>query len=138
MKTEATDMMEELGLRIMSDIFDDQLMRFIFEDKPLITAEELSDFIVENLDKYLNPDELKLLLTQQLGTEVNEDINKKGTNLLCDICSLFISKAMNDTLTHPNFVKDNPFNILTNPMHFMIHKYLTEEMGLDINLKNAN
>jgi len=138
MKTKETNMMKELGLRVMNDIFDDQLMKFIFEGNPLMTTEELSDFIVENLEKYLNPDEVNSLLTEQLGIADDERIKELGIRLISHLCALNITQAIEATLTHPSFAKNNPFNILTNPMHFIIHKYLTEEMGVDIDFSSKN
>jgi len=78
------------------------------------------------------------LLTEQLGIADDERIKELGIRLISHLCALNITQAIEATLTHPSFAKNNPFNILTNPMHFIIHKYLTEEMGVDIDFSSKN
>lgn len=131
-------MMRKLELQVLNEIFEVQLKSFLFDGKPLITQDELANHIVENFGKYIKPDEFNMLLIEQVGTADNNELNQLAVRALSQICSYNVIRTIHGTLTHPYFTKDNPFNILTNPMHFMIHKYLTEEMGLNIELNNAN
>ena len=131
-------MMKKLELQVLNEIFEVQLKSFLFDGKPLITQDELANHIVENFGKYIKPDEFNMLLIEQVGTADNNELNQLAVRALSQIFSYNVIRAIHGTLTHPCFTKDNPFNILTNPMHFMIHKYLTEEMGLNIELNNAN
>lgn len=131
-------MMRKLELQVLNEIFEVQLKSFLFDGKPLITQDELANHIVENFGKYIKPDEFNMLLIEQVGTADNIELNQPAVRELSQICSYNVIRAIHATLTHPSFAKYNPFNILTNPIHFMIHKYLTEEMGLNIELNNSN
>jgi hypothetical protein len=139
MKENNINMMEELGLRVMNDIFDDQIRKFIFEGKPLNTSDELAQHIEENLGKYMNHDEIKLLLMEQVGVAAdNDEVYPIAVRVISHLCSFNVIHGIQAALTAPRFIKDNPFDILTNPMHFMIHKYLTEEMRVDIDFKSKD
>ena len=139
MKENNINMMKELGLRVVNDIFDDQLRKFVFNGKSLITSDELAQHIEENLEKYLNQDEIKLLLMEQVGTAAdNEEVYPIAVRVISHLCSFNVIHGIQAALTAPRFIKDNPFDILTNPMHFMIHKYLTEEMRVDIDFKSKD
>lgn len=131
-------MIRKLELQVLNEIFEVQLKSFLFDGKPLITEDELANHIVENFNKYIMPDEFNMLLIEQVGTADNDELNQLAIRAISLMCSYNVIRAINETLIHPSFVKDNPFNILTNPMHFMIHKYLTEEVKLNIDFINAN
>ena len=132
-------MMKELGLRVMNDIFDDQIRKFIFDGKPLVTSDELAQYIEENLGKYMNPDEIKLLLMEQVGvTTDNDEVYPIALRVISHLSSFNVIHGIQAVLTDPRFINNNPFDLLTNPMHFMIHKYLTEEMKVDIEIKSSD
>ena len=136
MKENNINMMKELGLRVMNDIFDDQIRKFMFDGKSLLTSDELAQHIEENLGKYMNPDEIKLLLMEQVGvTGGNDEVSPIAVKVISHLCSFNVIHGIQAALTDPRFIKNNPFDLLTNPMHFMIHKYLTEEMKVDIDIK---
>jgi hypothetical protein len=139
MKENNINMMKELGLRVMNDIFDDQIRKFMFDGKSLLTSDELAQHIEENLGKYMNPDEIKLLLMEQVGaTPDNDEVYPIAVRVISHMCSFNVIHGIQAALTDPRFIKDNPFDIFSNPMHFMIHKYLREEMKVDIDFKSSD
>jgi len=137
MKTTKTNLINELSLRVYNRLGEQQLTGLLMHGKPLLTPDELTQHITENLNDYLSPEEQKQLLADNLYNVDDEYIKSLMMKLAIEIASAYVHTAIEKALTAEDFVGNNPFSVHSNPQMFMMAKYFDEELGVKLNIKDS-
>ncbi len=128
-----TNLITELSLRIYNKIGKQQLLNLLIEGLPLITNDELIQHIQDNFDEYLTKEEQDELIIENIYHVENEKVNQLMTRLAIELAACYVLETIEKILSANDFVKDNPYSVLSNPQMFMLHKYFDEEMGIKVN-----
>jgi hypothetical protein len=137
METTKTNLITELSLRVYNKLGEQQLTGLLMEGKPLMTHDELTQHIRNNLNDYLNNVEQKQLIIDNIGIFDNEDIKSSMIKLAIEMAAVYVKQAIENALTDKDFVGNNLYTVQSNPKLFMMHKYFDEELGIKFNIKDS-
>lgn len=114
---------DDLGKEIVSGMF--------LGDKKMMEISEIEVHVNANLNKYMNDDELKCLILEQIGTCEHEELNIMVIQCTILLVSLNVHSLIKSALLDERFTKGNPFSPISNPKAFIIYKYFREQFGMD-------
>jgi hypothetical protein len=133
-----TKLINELSLRVYQKIGEEQLKGLLIDGKRLMNHDELTQHISDNLNEYLNTEEQKQLLADNLYNINDEKIKSLMLKLAIEMASAYFQTAIEKTLTAEDFVTNNPYSVHLNPQLFMMYKYYDEELGVKLNSKSIS
>jgi hypothetical protein len=137
MKTK-TNLINELSLRVYQKIGEEQLKSLLMDGKPLMTHDELTKHISVNLNDFLNTEEQKQLIIDNIYNVDDEKIKSLMIKLAIEMAAGYVQSAIEKALTSEDFVGDNPYSALTVPRMFMMYKYYNEKSEVNLNTKSLD
>jgi hypothetical protein len=117
--------------RVYDDLVVKIMLGMSFGNKKNMEKSEFEVHVNANLNKYMNDDELKCLILEQIGTCEHEELNAMVIQCAILIVYLNVHIWIKNSLLDESFTDDNPFSPISNPKAFIISKYFHEQFGMD-------
>lgn len=105
-----TDYLQLLSDRLISNFGFIMVFKFMPDEKDLTDANVWKDFLRENIDSYLSPEEKKDLILQQIKVVDDEEMNSMILLITCELVAIEMVFILKTLFKNQEFVEGNPFN----------------------------
>ena len=117
--------------KIFDAVYIQQTGGLLLHGKPLMNNEDLAMHIENNINSYLSEEEIDNLIIRNIGSNYDEKLKNLVLDVLVQVAALKVNQAINTLLLKMDG-GDNPYSVFTQPKEFMLHKFMKEQMGLQL------
>ena len=131
---EKINYLELLSNRLISNFGYILVFEFMPDKKDLTDSNVWMNYLRENIDNYLSPEEKKDLILQQIKVIHNEEMNEMIFIITYELVAAEMVFILQKLFKNQEFVKGNPFDPNQKPYDFFFYRFCQEGLGMEHDL----